>query len=320
MNRRDASIRNVPKWREKAARAMERNGRPGEAVAALPRACRNESERCGATGCALARASFLDQITVAPAERNWHEFREAFKKAVRNEGERHRPLHARGRLCGGRGKFDQSVSVLEKALARAPKAWELWQAMAIMQERRKADAEVKKAVAGFEKSAAEPRNGRRCSTSRLAMEAGRLDESRTILVSSLASLSDKGKALVNTQLVELDLRKGNRADARRRLEESAASDPDNLQTLDTLAQFLADDRDWKALEDIETRLKKIEGDDGTLWRAVPRAASPGRIDRAGRSAVPRGRAPRARNRRSPADLAAALRPARRARPQEEPTG
>src|SRR5581483_449795 len=32
-------------------------------------------------------------------------------------------------------------------------------------------------------------------------------------------------------------------------------------------QVLADDRDWKALEETETRLKTIEGNDGTLWRA-----------------------------------------------------
>ena len=254
----------VPNWREKAARAMERNGRPGEAVQHY-RELSETNPNDAANWLALARASFLDQITVAPAERNWHEFREAFKKAVQKKANGIALSILEADYAAAEGQFDQSVKVLEKALSRAPKAWELWQAMAIIQERRKADAEVKKAVAGFEKCAPSPESVP-LFTSRLAMEAGRLDESRTILVSSLASLSDKGKALVNTQLVELDLRKGNRADARRRLEESAASDPDNLQTLDTLAQFLADDRDWKALEDIETRLKKIEGDDGTLWR------------------------------------------------------
>ena len=255
----------VPEWRLKAARATERNGRPGEAVQHY-RELAETNPNDAANWLALARSSFLDQITVAPAERNWHDFREAFKKAVDKKASGVALSMLEADYAAAEGKFDDSVKILNKALLQAPKAWELWQAMAVIQERRKADGEVKKALAGFEKCAPSAEQVP-LFKSRLAMEAGQLDKSRAILVSALASLPDKGKALVNTQLVELDLRQGNRADARRRLEESAARDSDNLKTLDTLAQILADDRDWKALEDVETRLKKIEGDDGTLWRA-----------------------------------------------------
>jgi exosortase len=255
----------IPEWRVKAARSTEQNGRPGEAAQHY-REIAESNPNDAANWLALTRASFLDQITVAPTERNWHEFREAFKKAVEKRANAVALYMLEADYAAAEGKFDDSVKVLQKALAQIPKAWELWQAMAVIQERRRADSEVKKAVAGFEKCAPSAESVP-LFKSRLAMEAGRLDESRAILVASLASLPDKGNALVNKQLVELDLRQGNRADARRRLEESVAREPDNLQILDTLAQVLADDGDGKALEAVENQLKKVEGDDGTLWRA-----------------------------------------------------
>lgn len=257
----------VAGWQLKAARATERSGRPGEAVQHFRQLAEN-SPQVAANWLALARASFLDQVTAAPAERNWHEFREAFKKAVDTKANAVMLYMLEADYAAAEGQLDQSVKVLNKGLSQNPKAWELWQSLALMQERRKADAEVKKALAGFEKCAPSPESVP-LFESRLAMEVGRLDESRTILTSALAlpSLSEKGKALVNQQLVEVDLRQGHRADARRRLQERAALEPDSLHALDALAQVLADDHDWKAVEEIENRLQKIEGDEGTLWRA-----------------------------------------------------
>ena len=255
----------APQWRSKAARVTERSGRPGEAAQHY-RQLAEQNPKDGANWLALARASFLDQITVAPSERNWHDFREAFKKAADLKANGVALYMLEADYSAADGKLDQAVTVLNRALAKVPHAWELWQALAVMQERRKDDAGVKQALAGLEKSAASLETVA-LFESRLAMEAGRLDDSRKILVAALPKLSDKGKSLVTTQLVELDLRQGNRAEARRRLEESAANDPNNLQTLDSLAQILADDRDWKALEAVESNLKKIEGEEGTLWRA-----------------------------------------------------
>jgi exosortase len=255
----------APQWRSKAARVTERSGRPGEAAQHY-RQIAEQNPKDGANWLALARASFLDQITVAQSERNWHDFREAFKKAADAKANGVALYMLEADYSAAEGKLDQAVTVLNRALAKVPQAWELWQALAVMQERRKDDAGVKQALAGLEKSAASPETVA-LFESRLAMEAGRLDDSRKILVSALPKLSDKGKSLVTAQLVELDLRQGNRAEARRSLEESAAHDPNNLQALDSLAQILADDRDWKALEAVENSLKKIEGEEGTLWRA-----------------------------------------------------
>jgi exosortase len=255
----------VAEWRLKAARATERNGRPGEAVQHY-RELAERHPNDAATWLALTRASFLDQITVAPAERNWHEFRESFKRAVAQKANAIMLYMLEADYAAAEGQFDPSVKVLEKGLAQAPKAWELWQSLALIQERRKSDDGVKKALAGFEKCAASP-EAIALFESRLALEAGRLDESRAILMKALPTIPDKDKSVVDTQLIEIDLRQGKRADARQRLEAQSAREPDNLQKLDTLAQVVADDRDWKALEEIENRLKKIEGNDGTLWRA-----------------------------------------------------
>jgi exosortase len=255
----------VPQWREKAARATERNGRPGESVQYY-RELAEANPSDGAKWLAVCRASFMDQVTVAPAERNWHEFREAFKKAIATKANGVLLYMLEADYAAAEGKINESVKVLEKGLAKAPKASELWQSLALIQERRGADADVKKALAGFEKCAPTP-EAIPLFESRLAIETGRLDEARAMLTKAeAASLPDKAKALIATQLVEVDLRQGKRADARRRLEEQAAREPDNLQVLDTLAQVAADDRDWKVLEEIESRLKKVEGDDGTLWR------------------------------------------------------
>jgi exosortase len=254
----------VPQWQVKAARSTERNGRPGESVQYY-RDLAEANPTDGAKWLAVCRAAFMDQVSVAPAERNWHEFREAFKKAVATKANGVTLYMLEADYAAADGHFDESVKVLEKGIAKAPNACELWQSLALIHERHGDAANVKQALAGFEKCAPTPESIP-LFESRLAMEAGRLDEARTILTKASASLADKAKAQVNTLLIELDLRQGKRADARRRLEEQAAREPENLQVLDTLAQIAADERDWKALEEIEARLHKIEGDDGTLWR------------------------------------------------------
>ncbi len=165
------------------------------------------------------------------------------------------------------GQFDAAVKTLTAALARSPKTWQFWQALAMVQERRKDAPETKKAIEQFEKYAPD-RDTVVFFKARMALEAGRFDEARQLLEGAKSSLSAAGKASARDQLVEIDLRQGRRQDARRRLEEAAAEEPANLQILDTLGQVIADDRDWKSLEDVEARLKKLEGDDGTLWREL----------------------------------------------------
>ena len=196
----------LAEWRKKAARAAERNGRPGEAVEHYRELAENKPNDA-ANWLALARASFLDQVTVGPGDRNWHEFREAFKKAVEKKGNAVALYMLEADYAAAEGRLDQSVKILEKGLARIPKAWELWQSMALVQERRKADAEVKKTLAGFEKCATSPESVP-LFEARLAIEAGRLEESRAILTKALAALPDKDKTQLNNLLVELDLRQG----------------------------------------------------------------------------------------------------------------
>ncbi|HEX4070084.1 MAG TPA: exosortase, partial [Planctomycetaceae bacterium] len=173
----------APQWRSKAARVTERSGRPGEAAQHY-RQIAEQNPKDGANWLALARASFLDQITVAPSERNWHDFREAFKKAADLKANGVALYMLEADYSAADGKLDQAVTVLNRALTKVPHAWELWQALAVMQERRKDDAGVKQALAGLEKSAASPETVA-LFESRLAMEAGRLDDSRKILVSAL---------------------------------------------------------------------------------------------------------------------------------------
>ena len=167
----------------------------------------------------------------------------------------------------GEGQLDESAKTLTVALSRSPKAWQLWQALAMVQERRKDAAETKKAIEQFEKYAPD-RDTVVSFEARQAVEAGHFDEARQILEKAAPSLSAAGKIAARDQLIEIDLRQGRRQEARRRLEEAAAEAPADLQILETLGQTAADDRDWKAVEDIENRLKKAEGDDGTLWREL----------------------------------------------------
>ena len=127
--------------------------------------------------------------------------------------------------------------------------------------------EVKKALEQFEKYAPD-RDTVVSFEARLALEAGRYDDARQLLEGALASLSAAGKASARDQLIEIDLRQGHRSAARRRLEEAAASRTSKRAQLpDLLGQVIVDDRDWKALEDVESRLKKIEGDDGIACSA-----------------------------------------------------
>jgi predicted Zn-dependent protease len=173
----------------------------------------------------------------------------------------------RAEYQAGEGHFDDSAKTLTAALARSPKAWQLWQALAIVQERRKDAAETKKAVEQFEKYAPD-RDTVVSFKAHQAVEAGHFDEARQLLENAKPSLSAAGKVAARNQLIEIDLRQGRRQEARRRLEETAAEEPAKLQILEMLGQTIADDRDWKALEDVEARLKRVEGDDGSLWREL----------------------------------------------------
>ncbi|HEV8003479.1 MAG TPA: exosortase, partial [Planctomycetaceae bacterium] len=255
----------VPQWQTKAALAAQRSGRPGDSAQHLRDVVRRDPSPTN--WLALARANFLEQISLAPARRNWHDFREAFNKVAASKTNGGPLTLMQAEYQAGEGQLDESAKTLTLALSRSPKAWQLWQALAMVQERRKDAAETKKAIEQFEKYAPD-RDTVVSFEARQAVEAGHFDEARQILEKATPSLSAPGKIAARDQLIEVDLRQGRRQEARRRLEEAAAEAPADLQILETLGQTASDDRDWKAVEDIETRLKKVEGDDGTLWREL----------------------------------------------------
>lgn len=256
---------NVSQWQAKAAQATERCGRPGDAVQHLRDVVRRDPSPTN--WLALARANFLEQVSLAPARRNWHDFQEAFDKVAASKTNGGPLTLMKAEYQAGEGHLNESAKTLTTALAASPKAWQFWQALAIVQERRKDVPATKKAIEEFEKYAPD-RDTIVAFESRQAIEAGHFDEARQLLEKAKPSLSAAGKAAARTQLIEIDLRQGKRQDARRRLEEAAAEQPTNLQILESLGQNIADDRDWKALEDVESRLRKVEGDDGTLWREL----------------------------------------------------
>jgi exosortase len=256
---------NIAEWRTKAAQATERSGRPGEAVQHLRDIVRHDPSP--ANWLALTRASFLEQINLAPSQRNWHDFRDAFAKAAETKTNGGPLTMMQAEYEVSQGKLDEAAETLTKALSKAPKLWQLWQALATVQQRRKDDAQVRKAVEQFEKYAPD-RDTVVAFKARMAAEAGRLDEATQILEAAKSSLSVAGQAAARDQLVEIELRQGNRKAARHRLDEALAQEPANVQLLDLLGQIDADDRDWTALEDVENRLKKLEGDTGTLWREL----------------------------------------------------
>jgi exosortase len=256
---------NVPEWRGKAAKSADRCGRPGDAVQHLRDIARRDPS--AENWLALARANCLEQVVLSPSQRNWHDFQNAFDKAVKSKANGAALTLIQAEFDSAQGKVEQAVQVLTRALERAPKIWQLWQGLALMQERRKDWGEVKKAFDQFAKYAPD-RDTLISFKVRLAVEAGRLDEARKILEAESPSLSPAGQTAARDQLIEIDLRQGHRKAARQRLEEASAREPSNLQVLDLLGQIMVDDRDWQALEEVEGRLQKIEGEDGTLWREL----------------------------------------------------
>jgi exosortase len=256
---------NIAEWRSKAAQAAERCGRSGDAVQHLRDVVRRDPSP--ANWLALARANFHEQVGLAPSQRNWHDFRDAFNKVSESKTNGGSLTILQAEYQVSEGQLDQAAKTLSTALSRAPKTWQYWQALALVHEHRKDAAQSKKALEQFEKYA--PDHATIVSfEARLAVEGGRFDDARKLLESAKSSLSTAGKASARDLLVEIDLRQGRRRDARRRLEEALAEEPANLQLFDLLGQIVADDRDWQAAEDVEARLKKIEGNEGTLWREL----------------------------------------------------
>ncbi len=92
---------NVAQWETKAAQASERCGRPSDAVQQLRVVVRRDPSP--ANWLALARANFLEQVSLAPSERNWHDFREAFNKVAESKNQRRPPEYHAGRIPHERG-------------------------------------------------------------------------------------------------------------------------------------------------------------------------------------------------------------------------
>jgi exosortase/archaeosortase family protein len=141
----------VPQWRTKAAQAAERCGRPSDAVQHLRDVARRDPSPVN--WLALARENFIEQVSLAPAQRNWHDFREAFNKVVASKTNGGQLTILQAEFQVSDGQLDVAVKTLTAALERSPKTWQFWQALAMVQERRKDASETKKAIEQFERYA-----------------------------------------------------------------------------------------------------------------------------------------------------------------------
>ena len=126
------------------------------------------------------RENFIEQVSLAPAQRNWHDFREAFNKVVASKTNGGQLTILQAEFQVSEGQLDAAVKTLTAALARSPKTWQFWQALAMVQEHRKDAAETKKAIEQFEKYAPD-RETVVSFKARLALEAGRFDDARQLL-------------------------------------------------------------------------------------------------------------------------------------------
>jgi tetratricopeptide (TPR) repeat protein len=215
----------------------------------------------------LARLLIFRNLRMPEARRNWDEVRALLKtaaEAMPNSGE---VTILRAESLAAQRQLDPARKLLEEARDKHPDQVELWVALAALATRQQRTEEVLPIL-----EAAEKRLGNRIEirTARAKFWGGRggpqATAALTALANDLQTLSPTDRILLVRELAEAHLRLGEIKEAKSLWFALTREQPDNLQ----IRLLLFDASTWgeneTEMEDALAEIRRIEGEDGTLWR------------------------------------------------------
>ena len=219
------------------------------------------------TRVSLARLLIFRNLRMPEARRTWDEVGTLLKtaaEAMPNSGE---VTILRAESLAAQHQLDPARKLLEEARDKHPDQVELWVALATLATRQQRTEEVLPIL-----EAAEKRLGNRIEirTARAKYWGGRGGPEATAALAALANdlqtLSPTERILLVRELAEAHLRLGEIKEAKSLWLALTREQPDNLQ----IRLLLFDAGTWgdneSEMKDALAEIRRIEGEDGTLWR------------------------------------------------------
>jgi tetratricopeptide (TPR) repeat protein len=226
----------------------------------------------------LAAVLFDQQLRLAKEARNWDSFAKALAEAEKAceenppaDGWRLKLLKA-NYLAALADKPAQREKSTREALAicrdterKYADAPELLPPLADVYERlgRRADAdrlvERLRTIQGREATAC-------LLMAKLAVSRKKPEEARKVLTAALATLPEEARPGIRQELVRLDVREGKADLMRAHLLDAIKAEPTDVASLAQLAGIALENRNLVELEQRESDLHKVEGEDGIFWR------------------------------------------------------
>jgi len=259
-------------------RAIARTGKSDEALAVLlPLVARRPELRLD-----ILRLSIQKNLMLPQHQRRWQAVERQLDEAQKVLPSAVEDITAlRADVLDFQGKPDAARAILEKAIRCGPKSVRCRIALAEWLQRRTDDAQAKEVLDQAEKDLGTSPSLTRAWVGFWSRRGG--DDARRAIAQLAGSRTEipvAERPAVLSDLAAAFLRLGDSQRAAGLWSELSKLQPDNLEVLSLRAHLAVAAHDESAVEEIVSQMKRVEGEEGTLWRHAKAAFQ---IEEIGRS-------------------------------------
>jgi tetratricopeptide (TPR) repeat protein len=267
------------------AQALEQSGRLDAAIVAYETALRLKDVP-GITATSLARCRLRYQMNRPEAERNWAQFEKDLIVAQQGQADEIGLIFLQASFAADQGRTNDALAILQKAESDLSDVVEIWPCLAIAYQQWERPRDSDRAWLRFRQlsGATAEEVLLRCD---LLCRRKKYEEAQAYIKERLPSLSGDSIRKLRLTSALVELRAGRAADGVAQLLELSHSYPNDLTILEHLGGVLFELGRNDDIAKVEVSLRRIEGEDGCLWRelecrrlfAKPAAKSAGDVAR-----------------------------------------
>ncbi|QDU89354.1 lipoprotein NlpI [Pirellulimonas nuda] len=237
-----------------------------EAAVAASREQVQKSPDSGVAWLRLAQALLADQLRLPPASRKLAAVEQAAQKAAELKAPSVSLALAFVDLRRAQDRRPEAAQSLKRVLEKDPAQPEIWQSLATLEIEQENYDEALAAIGALTEQGGDISTAEALRATVL-ISTGRGPEAAERLAKARASARGDDQVVLTLLAAALE-RQMDRSDAARTMLSAARdADPTNLRYVQALAQYALADRDWAALAGWETKLRGLEGEEGTQWKA-----------------------------------------------------
>lgn len=248
------------------AQALEQSGQLEAAIAAYEAALRLKDVP-GVTATSLARCRLRYQMARPKVERKWEQFEKDLIVAQQGQADEIGLIFLQASFAADQGRTDDALAILRKAETDLSENAEMWPGLAVAYEQWGRPRDADRAWLRFRQlRGATPEDvNLRCE---LLCSRKSFDEAQAYVKERLTLLSGDAvrQARLTSALVEL--RAGRIETSGTMLLDISRSYPTDMITLEHLGAVLFDLGKFEEVARVENSLRRIEGEDGCLWREL----------------------------------------------------